>query len=264
MNFEFIGKYFGFGKDLYEAEGWLSWQHLIFVTLAIIVTIFLAFFLSKKKQDKSREEKIKVLKVASIVMLLLEATKIILECFHQHDVWACRSVLPLFLCSIILFSLPIAAFTKGRVQEAAFDFTQIFGIIACLAGTYLAGNIFRSPILSFYVDVSVTTHCISGFASLYITLSKLSKMEKKNTLFVSIILLIFEVLALSVDLIQLNSNYQHNYMFLITPDGTPFSIVEKIAGGHQAIYTILVMLIYFVYLFLYILIYRLITKKKAN
>ncbi len=255
-----IKRYFGFGPDLYEAEGWFSLEHLLFVTIAIILTALIAILLSKKYKKKDEKEKLKPLKVASIIMVSCELLKIVLDCMRHHDFWAFRSVLPLYLCSILLFSLPIAAFAKGKIQEAALDFSQIFGYIACIAGTYLAGNIFESPILSFHVNVSVFTHCISGFAALYITLSGLSRMNKKNIWMTSLILLVFEIMALVVDIIQLNSNYQHNFMFFMSPDGTPFSILMTLAGNIQVLYTIFVMLIYFVYMFLFILGYNLIIK----
>ncbi|MCR5564307.1 MAG: YwaF family protein [Gammaproteobacteria bacterium] len=257
---ENIGRYFGFGPSLYEAEGWFSWQHLVFVTIAIIITTLLAVLCYKKNKDKPREKQFKVLKVAAIVMITAEVVKIILHMFELHDFWAFRGVLPLYLCSILLISLPVAGFGKGRIQEAALDFTMIFGYIACIAGTYLAGNIFTSPILSFHVNVSVFTHCISGFAAIYITLTKLAKMEIKNIWIVGIILLTFELIALVVDIIQEPTDYQSNYMFLMRDSGTPFFIITNMVNGIQVLYTIVVMLLYFIYMALFIGGYHLIKK----
>ena len=248
-----IARYFGFGPDLYEAEGWFSWQHIVFVSVFVAVTIFLALFLAHINKDKDRKAQLKVLKIAAIVMISAELIKIILIEWqgiinsNYQDFGRFRSVLPLFLCSILLISLPVAAFAKGRIQEAALDFTMVFGYIACLAGTYLAGNIFQSPILSFHVNVSTFTHCISGFSAIYITATRLAKMEKRNIWIVALILLAFETLALVVDLLQKNSDYESNYMFLVRDSGTPFSIVTTMSGGNQVVYTILVMLIYFSY-----------------
>lgn len=256
---EKIGQYFGFGPDLYEAEGWFSWQHILFVSIALAVTIFLGIFFGLRNKNKDRKAQLKALKIAAIVMISAELIKIILHEFTTKDPMAFRSVLPLFLCSILLISLPIAAFAKGRVQEAALDFTMIFGYIACLAGTYLAGNIFASPILSFHVNVSVFTHCISGFAATYITVVGLAKMEKKNIFIVCAILLFFEAMALGVDILQLNEPYESNYMFLMKDSGTPFSIITSISGGVQAVYTTLVALIYFVYLAGFYGVYYLVT-----
>lgn len=264
---EKIGRYFGFGPSLYEAEGWLSWQHLVFVTIMICVTVFLALFFANKTKSGTREQKLKVLKVASIVMISLESIKIILNEFNSDgsfNFWAFRSVLPLFLCSILLISLPIAAFGKGRIQEAALDFTMIFGFIACIAGTYLAANIFESPILSFHVNVSVTTHCISGFAATYVLASKLASMKKENIWIVCCILLVFELLAFCVNQINLPDNYESNYMFLTRDSGTPFTIVTSFTGGIQILYTLCVMLIYFAYLGIFEGIYFLIKYLKTR
>ena len=256
---EKIKQYF-FGPDLYEPEGWFSWQHIVFVTICIALTVLNAVLCAKKVKGQPREKQIKVLRVASIIMVTAELIKIILHMIEREDFWSFRGVLPLFLCSILLISLPVAAFAKGRVQEAALDFTMIFGYIACIAGTYLAANIFSSPILSFGVNVSVFTHCISGFAAVYVTLTKLAKMELKNLWIVALILLVFELLALTVDLIQETSPYESNYMFLLSDSGTPFTIVTTIVGGIRPLYTAFVMFIYFAYMGIFVGGYHLVLK----
>lgn len=257
---DYIARYFGFGEDLYEAEGWFSWQHIVFVTVAIAIASLLAIFFARKNHNKDRKTQLKVLKVAAITMLTAETIKIVLVCFRWHDVWAFRTVLPLFLCSILLISLPLAAFAKGKVQNAALDFTQIFGYLACAAGTYLAGNIFASPILSFHVNVSVFTHCISGFVALYITLTKLAKMRTKDLWIVCLILLTFELFALGTNILQLETPYESNYMFLTHPAGTPFSILMTIACNIKPVYTVLVMAIYYAYMVLFVGGYHLVTR----
>ena len=42
--------------------------------------------------------------------------------------------LPLFLCSIQLIAIPMAAFCKGRVKEACLDFVLTFGILGAVFG----------------------------------------------------------------------------------------------------------------------------------
>ncbi len=71
--------------------------------------------------------------------------------------------LPLFLCSIQLIALPLAAFSKGRVKDASLDFVSIFGVLGMILGTYGAGNNYSAyPVLSFDNVVSGVTHAISG------------------------------------------------------------------------------------------------------
>ena len=248
--FDMVKEYFGW-TNLREPEGWFSAAHLIYVTLMIGVTVFLAVWLGLRLKDKDLRSKTKVLKVAAILMISFELLKIVIFCIQDHSISTVRSNLPLWLCSITLFSMPIAAFGKGRAREGASDFTFCFGMLCALAGTYLAGNYFGgSPVLSFSVNVSVTTHCISGFSALFIGVAGLWSLKKKNLWFSYAILGGFEALALLTDCV--NKPYQSNYMFFRESDGTPFSIVESIVRGNQIGYTVFVMALYFIYLTLYI------------
>lgn len=58
-------------------------------------------------------------------------------------------------------------------------------------------------------------------------------------------------LALIVDIFQIPTDYESNYMFLISSRGTPFSIIEDMVGGSQVLYTICIMLLHFLYLVLF-------------
>lgn len=59
--------------------------------------------------------------VAAILIDAVELFKIVMMCIRNEDVWFWRNVLPLFLCSIQLLAIPMAAFTKGRLKEASRD-----------------------------------------------------------------------------------------------------------------------------------------------
>ena len=248
---DLIREYFGWTTER-PVEGWLSWQHLLYVSLMVILTVALGIILGRRNRDADDAAKRRVLKGAAVLMVGLELFKIVICSFRAGDAWAFRGFLPLFLCSILLISLPLAAFGRGRVREAATDFSFAFGMLCCIAGTYLAGNIFGgSPVLSFDPMVSVTTHCISGFATVYIGASGLVGMKRRNIPISFAILAVFEGLALGVDIWQRETPYQSNYMFFMTPDGTPFQICLDIVGGSQVLYTVFVMLLYFVYLALF-------------
>ena len=248
---DILREYFGWTQTR-PVEGWFSWQHLLYVTLMVILTVTLGIILGRRRRFADEKKRRRVLQVAALLMIGLELFKIVLCSFRSHDVWAFRGFLPLFLCSILLLSLPIAAFGHGRISRAATDFSFCFGMLCCIAGTYLAGNIFGgSPVLSFDPMVSVTTHCISGFATVYIGVSGLAEMKPRNIPVSFAILAVFEGLALAADIWQKPTPYQSNYMFFMTPDGTPFQICLDIVGGNQVLYTAFVMLLYFVYLALF-------------
>lgn len=239
-----MGEFFGFGGYQRPAEGFMSWQHLTFVTALVLAMIFLAVFFGKKNAKVSEKIKNKALVIAALLIDGLELFKIVLMCFRAKDPMRWTSELPLFLCSIQLITVPLAAFSKGRLKEAALDFVCIFGIMGAVLGTYGAGNNYGSyPVLSFDNVVSGLTHCISGFCSLYIMFSGLASMKKKNICLTVVILLCFCVAAYIANIFT-----NANYMFLLRGDGTPYDILFNLVGGNAVLYPMGVVLLFFVYI----------------
>ena len=50
-------EFFGFGGYTREAEGFLSWQHLLFVGSLLTAMVIIAIILGKHNRTKSNEEK---------------------------------------------------------------------------------------------------------------------------------------------------------------------------------------------------------------
>ena len=237
-------EFFGFGGYQREAEGFLSWQHLTFVTALVAIMIALAVVLGKRNKNRTPEIKNKVLIAAALLIDGFELFKIVLMCFRAKDPMDWLYNLPLFLCSIQLITIPLAAFSKGRVKEAALDFVSIFGMLGALLGTYGAGNNYGSyPVLCFDNVVSGITHCISGFAALYIMISGLASMKKKNIGISFAILLGFCVAAYIANIL-----IDYNYMFLMAGDGTPYDILYNLVDGHKVLYPLAVVALLLVYI----------------
>jgi len=157
-------------------------------------------------------------------------------------------------------SNPLAAFSKGRLKEAALDFVMIFGILGAIAGTYCAGQNYASyPVLSFDNVVSGITHAISGFASLYILISKMFSMKKENIWITFLILLGFCICAYIA-----NVTIPYNYMFLMRGDGTPYDILYNLVNGNKVLYPMLVILLFVIYALAYYLVFALIKRKNTK
>jgi len=204
-------EFFGFGGYKRTPEGYFSWQHLVFVTSLMIIMTVLAVFFGLRNRHKDPSKKNTVLIYAAILIDAFEIFKIVLLCFRSGDPMGWLYELPLFLCSIQLITIPLAAFSKGRIKEASLDFVFIFGILGAVLGTYCAGQNYASyPVLSFDNVVSGITHSISGFSSLYIAISGMQSMKKKNIFITFSILLSFCAAALVANL-----TLDYNYMFLM-------------------------------------------------
>lgn len=253
-------EFFGWEGYTREAEGFLSWQHLLFVTCLMAVMTALAILLGRKNKHAVDAVKNRVLIVAAILIDSFELFKIVILCLRSGDPLAWRYELPLFLCSIMLVAIPLAAFSKGRVKEAALDFVLIFGMIAAVLGTYGAGNNYGTyPVLCFDNVVSGITHSISGFCALYIAITKMASLQKKNIPLTFAVLLCFTVCA-SVA----NAVLDYNYMFLVRADGTPYEILYSLVNGNRFLYPLGVVAMFLAYISAFYAICFLVRSRRAR
>lgn len=252
-------EFFGFGGYAREPEGFLSWQHLVFVTALTAVMIVLAVVLGLRSRRLADGRSGRVLVWAALLIDGFELFKIVLMCIRAQDPMRWRYELPLFLCSIQLITIPLAAFARGRVREAALDFVAIFGLLGALLGTYGAGNNYSAyPVLSFDNVISGITHCLSGFAALYILIARMAHMKKQNIPITCTILLVFCVAAYIA-----NHLVDGNYMFLMQGDGTPYDILYDLLGGHPVLYPLGVVVLFFAYIAAFYGVFYLAKRKKA-
>ena len=255
-----IKEFFGWGGYERDPDGFFSWQHLLFVSLLMVVMALCAVYFGRKNRALCDKDKNRVLVFAAFLIDGIELLKIVFLCIRAADPLLWLYELPLFLCSIQLIAIPIAAFSHGKLKEAALDFVLIFGILGAVLGTYGAGNNYGSyPVLGFDNMVSGVTHSIAGFSSLYIAISGMASMKKKNAPFTFIILLSFCVLAFIA-----NALVDYNYMFLRRGDGTPYDIIYNMVGGSAVLYPIAVITLFLLYILAFYGIYFLIQSRRAK
>ena len=253
-------EFFGIGGYYRAAEGFLSWQHLLFVGLLLTVMTAASLYLGKRNKEASSKEKNRPLVWAALWIDALEILKIMMLCYRSGNFEPIRHNLPLFLCSIQLITIPLAAFAKGRVKEAALDFVCIFGILGAVFGTIGAGQDYNAyPVLSMDNVVSGLTHSISGFASLYILRAGFASMKKSNIGITFGILLAFCVAAYIA-----NVNIPYNYMFLMAGDGTPYDILYMLVSGNKVLYPVLVVVLFLIYIGLFYWLFYLRARKKKD
>lgn len=252
-------EFFGFGGYTRPADGYMSWQHLTFVTSLMVVMVLCAVVFAKKNRLKTEKDKNRVLVVTAFLIDGFEILKIVLLSFRGNDPWHFLYDLPLFLCSIQLIAIPMAAFCKGRMKEASLDFVTIFGILGAVMGTYFAGQNYACyPVLSFDNVVSGVTHSLAGFASLYILLSGMTNMKKRNIPLTVGILFGFCIAAYVANIFT-----DANYMFLLRGDGTPYDILFNLVGGNPIAYPLGVVALFALYIAAYYGVFFLIAGRKA-
>ena len=238
-------EFLGIGGYTREPEGYLSPEHLIFTSCLVLLTLALAILLGLRNKGADARKKQLPLICAAVLMDAVEIFKIIVMIYRSDDPsTAWHNLLPLFLCSIQLITIPLAAFAKGRLQEAALDFVLIFGMLGGVLGTIGAGQNYNAyPVLSLDNVASGLTHCISAFASLYIGLSGLASMKKRNVWITFTILGCFCIAAFAA-----NMTLGTNYMFLKAGDGTPYDILYNLLGCNPILYPIGVITLFLIYI----------------
>lgn len=253
-------EFFGIGGYSRTPEGYLSWQHLLLVGSLLTIMVILAVYIGNHKKFESIEKKNRVLIVAAILIDGLEIFNITLLCFRSGSTTPILHNLPFFLCSIQMLAIPIAAFSKGRLKEAALDFVGIFGIVGAVFGTLFAGQNYSCyPVLSFDNVVSGLTHSIAGFTSLYVMITGLAKMKKRNMGITFTILISFCVGAYIANVL-----IPYNYMFLMSGDGTPYDILYSWVNGSRVLYPVLVVLLFLLYITIFYWVYYTFSNKKAT
>lgn len=249
-------EFFGIGGYQRTPEGAFSWQHLVFVTSLMVLMVVLAVVLGKRNKIKSDRQKNSVLIWSAFLIDGFELMKIIISCMDDPEAWT--AMLPLFLCSIQLIAIPLAAFSGGRIKEAALDFVSVFGLLGAVLGTYGATQNYNAyPVMSFTNVVSGITHTISGFAALYIMIVGMTSMKRKNMWITFAILLFFCIAAYIANILV-----DYNYMFLMRGDGTPYDILYNLVGGHQVLYPLSVVALFLVYICLFYGVWHLVERKK--
>lgn len=258
---EIIKEFCGIGGYTREAAGAYSWQHLTFVSSLVAVMFVLGILIGIWYRKHPEKNKNVPLIWAAILIDSFEIIKIVVFCYRAENALdSLLTDLPLFLCSIQLITLPLAAFTKGRLKEAALDFVLIFGLLGALAGTFGAAQNYGSyPVLCMDNVVSGITHCISGFGSLYIGISGMASMKKHNIGITFGILGFFCAAAYVV-----NRLIDYNYMFLMRGDGTPYDILYNLVGGNPVLYPLGVVALFLIYITAFYMVYFLATKSKRS
>ncbi len=240
-------EFFGFGGYERVPEGYFSWQHLTFVTSLMVAMIALAIIFGLKNRHKEMKIKNHVLIFAAIFIDAVEIFKIVMLCVISKDPMRWLYELPLFMCSIQLITIPLSAFSKGRFREASLDFVAIFGLLGAFMGTYFAGQNYSSyPVISFDNVVSGVTHAVAGFAALYIMISGMLSMKRKNIGITFSIITGFCIAAYIA-----NRTLDYNYMFLMRGDGTPYDILYNLVSGNTLLYPLGVVALFLVYITLF-------------
>ena len=246
-------------------EGMFSFAHLASVTITLCIFLFLAIWLGKKFKDNPKGQFYTML-ACSISLFVNFVIKIGVTYYtYGGTFWGTLiGNAPMYLCDMMIFVVPLATFTKGRFRDCCYDFIAIWGPLMGFFGNYFAGNIYYShSAISFYAVSSLIQHCLTGFAGFFVFAAGLNKMEKRNILFSTLILVVYMTTALILDYVD-----EHNFMFFFDGNGTPFTLFQNLVHDIKPLYQLEIYILQCGYMvgfyFLYYLIHNYISKQKTK
>ncbi|MBE6529340.1 MAG: hypothetical protein E7680_01905 [Ruminococcaceae bacterium] len=219
--------------------GMFTTAHIGMIVLVYLLAIFLPILLRNVQRRKITI----FLRVLSIAMVVLEVTKITWESYFDITTgqgFNFGGILPLYTCSLFIYTLLFAAWTKGRVQKVALSFITTIGLLFGAIGVVYCNGLNWYPLFSFGGLYSFLFHSTMFVTGMLLLITQYHEPEWKDSLWIMI-----PVLLLSVFAIPANYRWSADYMLLYSGSGVP--IYEEIAAaaaekGLRFLYTLLMLI----------------------
>lgn len=194
--------------------------HFIYMALILIILVCLLVVFKNAKHTNIE----KYLKILSIYILLQETTKIIWESYYDikyHGSFNFEGLLPLYLCSLFMFTLPFAAFGKGKIKEYCLSFITSVGIIGGLSNVFYLNILNVYPMFSFPTFISIIYHFFMTFTGLLLLVSKYYIPNKYSPIQSLIVIIIFSIIVIPTNYYLQFKGFNPDYMLLMHGYGLP-------------------------------------------
>lgn len=231
----------------YSGQDYMGIGQFVFLGVAILAIILISIFLRKISHKKIDI----FLKVLAIVIPILEVTKIAIESYYDikggHG-FNFSGLLPLYTCSLFIYTLPVAAFAKGKAKECSLAFLTTLGIFAGLTNFVMAPILQTYPFFNFHTFVSLNFHFWMVFTGIFLIATKYYVPKWMDILKGMIPLVILSFIAIPVDY-ALSAHYPWSvdYMLFYSGNGAPLlpDIANALASkGLRPVFTCLIYIMY--------------------
>ena len=216
----------------YEKAGLYSIDHFILLSIAIVCVIIAIRF----TKDKADEQVIKIIKIITIFMWVLEIIKIVFN-LSIGNASNLNTYVPLYFCSLMLYAGIFSAFCRGILKHIGDVFMATGGLVAGIAFLtipYTSLSIY--PSLHFISIQSFMLHGSMIYLGVLVNITGYAKIEKKDIIYYSGL-----IFAISIVALVFNINFDSNLMF-ISKDypGTPIHLLYEVSGKFFTISMILI------------------------
>ena len=218
-----------------------SIPHIIFIVLALVGTPLACFFLRK-----INHKKIDIfLKVFSIFVVVMEVTIILWDTLNQIKLgvgFDAGTELPLYACSLFIYTLLGAAWGKGKIKEYSLSFLTTAGIPCGLVGIMYTSSLNNYPFWTFGAFYTMYFHLSMFATGMFLLFTRYKKLE-----WIDMIRAWFPVLILSIIATPVNYTYGADYMQTYSAKGVPLlsSFASLLASNNlRWLFTIIMTALY--------------------
>ena len=222
----------------YHGQDFFGTTHIVaMLVLTLLIVVLLVVFRNAKKTSVD-----KYLKILSIIIPITEAIKIVWETVFDIKMghgFNYVGLLPLYTCSLFIYTLPLAAWAKGKVKDCAISWLGTIGIFAGLTNFYLTQILNTYPFWTFATFMSLFFHFMMVFTGLLIVVTGYKKFSYKDVLWSWLPIAVFSILVIPICYIL-----KVDYMLYYYGNGAP--VLPQISAffasnGLRFIYTLFVL-----------------------
>ncbi len=211
--------------------------------MAYVSVIILGIVLRKAKHEKVA----KFLKILSILVLVFEIVKITWESYWDISTgrgFNYGGILPLYTCSLYIYTMLIAAWGKGRAKDVSLAFISTIGMVSGAIGVVYCNGLNFYPFWTFGAWYSLLFHYLMFVTGMIVISTGYKKLEWKDIYMSWIPMVLLSVIASPV-----NYAYGADYMQIYEGSGVPImsTLADKLADLNlRPVFTIIMLASYMI------------------
>lgn len=228
----------GFDSDLF------STPHIIYIAAVYALGVTLSILFRSAKRERITA----ALRFLSIAAVVFEVSKISWESYYDVTTghgFNYGGILPLYTCSLFIYTLLGAAWGRGKVREYCLSFISTIGLLYGAIGVIYCNGLNFYPFWTFGAFYSLFFHSAMFITGIYLLISGYKKLECADCLRAFVPIVLLALLAVPFNYIynhRFNSNA--DYMLLYSGDGVPvYQDISSRLGerGLRFLYTLLML-----------------------
>ena len=189
----------------YPPCGIFTLGHLVLFAVTMLIVFFSIIF-TKNKEEKNVK---KIIRISTIIIWILEILKIAFV-FSVGNGGNLNKVVPLYYCSLLLYTGVLSSLGKGAIKRIGDVFVSTGALVAGLVFLiFPTTSLPDYPILHFLSLHSFFYHGLMLYLGIIMHKSKYIEIKKTDIKYYALLILVISILAYIV-----NSMYGSNLMFI--------------------------------------------------